>query len=324
MALIRNDFTRWIVKESTELFYDTYQAVPEVWTSLFTERDITTPYVHTNTVLGMGDLEEKKEGEPLAYDQPTLGWEVLGRVRTFGKGIAFSMELYQDTQVRNLFFDLVQQLASAYPRTRDRYFAQFFNYGALTSGHEVFNATIPGLMSDPTGNFIYDSKPFFADAANPHPLKETDKTIQNYFALPLTYENLVLVYTHATTKNNIDESGNKIILRPDTLVVPPALEIPALKILTAEFLPSESGTPSIRNPLYKKFRVIVWHHLTDDDGWFLVERGKGLKALNRMNLEIDFYVDEDTRQYKGNVLCRFGGYVDNCRYTIACNTPQSL
>ena len=162
MALVRNDFTRWIVRESTQLFYDSYTAVPEVWSGLFEERDVATPYIHTNSIIGLGDLEERKESEPTPYDQPTLGWEVYGRVRTFAKGISFSMELYTDTQAQGLFFDLVRQMADNYPRTRDRFFARFFNEGAKLAGHEVFDATLPGILPDPTGKFIYDGKPFFA------------------------------------------------------------------------------------------------------------------------------------------------------------------
>lgn len=323
MALVRNDFTRWIVRESTQLFYDSYTAVPEVWTGLFEERDVATPYIHTNSIIGLGDLEERKESEPTPYDQPTLGWEVYGRVRTFAKGVSFSMELYSDTQAQGLFFDLVRQLADNYPRTRDRFFARFFNEGAKLAGHEVFDATLPGVLPDPTGKFIYDGKPFFADAGNLHPLKMAAGGIQNYFALPLTYENLKTVYTHMTTANNVDEAGNKIVLQPDVLLVPPQLEMEALQILNAEYLPNASGTPSIKNPMYRRFRVVVWHHLTDPDGWFLLQRGKGLKALNRQSLAIDFWQDSDTEEYKGKVVCRFGGYVDNCRFTTACNTPQS-
>jgi hypothetical protein len=274
-------------------------------------------------MLGTGDLLPKKEAEPFSFDQPSLGWEYAGRVHTFGRGIEFSMELYEDTQFRNWFLELVSRIAQAYPRTRDRYYAQFFNNGALTAGHQVFDASIPGVYTDPTGKFVYDGKPFFADNANPHPLKMTALTVQNYFPLTLDYANLVTVWRYMVTRNNIDEQGNKIVLQPHTLLVPPSLTLQAMEVLNSKFLPHTDTTPSIPNPLFHRFALVEWPALTAEDGWFLVQRGQGLHALNRKDLEIDAWIDTETKTYKALVNCRFGGYVDDVRYVVACNTPQA-
>lgn len=323
MAMLRSDFTRLIVNEGIELFWKEYQEVSPVWTNFFRERPTTTPLYRSSTMIGVGDLMPKKEAEPFSFDQPSMGWEYAGRVHTFGKGIEFSMELYEDTQFRGWFLELVAKIAQAYPRTRDRFFAQYFNHGALLTGHPVFNASIPGLYTDPTGNMVYDGKPFFADAANPHPLKMAGMPIVNYFPLELTHENLTTVWRHMVTRNNRDENGNKIVLRPDTLLIPPSLLLKAMEILDSKFMPSMTGTPSIPNPLYRRFAVVEWPELEHEEGWFLLERGRGMHALNRKDLEIDAWVDPETKTYKALVNCRFGGYVDDIRYGCACNTQQS-
>lgn len=322
--LMRTDFTQQVLRQAVTLFFQNYDEVAPVWEGLLNHRDVTQPVVQSATMLGMGDLEEVREGETLTYDKPSLGWSNSGLSRSFGKGLSFSKELYDDTQWTNMFFELVRQTAANYPRTRDRFYARYFNNGALLTGHEVFNASLPGVYDDPTGNFIYDGKPFFADAGNAHPTKMSNQKIVNYFALPLTIDNLKLVYTHMITSNATDEQGNRIMLRPDTLVVPPELAIEAEEILSAQFMPCTTGTPSIKNVMYNKFDIVVWHHLTAADGWFLMTRKKGITALTRSKPEIDVWYDQETRAYKATIYCRFGGMVDDPRYVIGCNLPQTL
>lgn len=325
MAMLRNDFTRLLTNRATEIFWENYKEVAPVWRNFFSEVNIETPYVEKQSMLGMGDLVEKPENTAFAYDTPSMGWPILGSVRSYGKAVAFSAELYSDTQFMGLFTDLVAQISQNYPRTRDRFYAQFFNKGALEAGDRVFDATVPGVKTDATGGFIYDGKPLFADADNGHPaLMNQGQTYANYAALELTQENLEAVYKKMTIDNAYDEQGNKIILRPDTLVVPQELELKAIGILNAEYTATSAGVAStIRNPMYRRFQLVVWPHLTDADGWFLIQRGYGFKALLRQDPIIDVWVDNETKQYRGSVFCRFGGYVDNWRYAFACNTPQA-
>lgn len=324
MALQRTDFTQALVKKGYEVFWDEYPEVQDVWTGLFAEENVTTPYVERSSMIGLGDLEEKQEGEPFSYDRPADGWPVLGRVRTFGRAIAFSMELYEDTQIENLFSQTVAQWAQSYQRTRDRWYARFFNEGAWTNGSPVFDNTVPGVKVDPTGRFIYDGKPFFTDSANPHPTKLSDIVIANYFPLELTHENFQLVYKHMTLNMSYDEKGDEIDLVPDTLLIHPNLRFKAQEILASEFLPNSATTPSIRNPLRRIVpNVIEWRRLKDENGWFLLMRQRGMKALNRKELVLDVWEDPETKEVKANVNCRYGGYIDNCRYGVACNVSQT-
>lgn len=325
MALLRTDFTRLLQQQATEIFWENYTEVAPVWRNFFSETNITTPYVEKQSMLGMGDLVEKPENEPFVYDTPTMGWPILGSVRSYGKAVSFSAELYDDTQFRGLFTDMVQQIAQNYGRTRDRFYAQFFNNGAFATGDRVFDATVPGVKQDATGGFIYDGRPLFAQESNGHPaLMNQGQTYANYAALSLTQANLEAVYKKMTIDNAYDEQGNKIILRPDTLVVPQELELHAQGILNAEYTATDSGVAStIRNPMYRRFRIVVWPHLTDPDGWFLIQRGQGFKALLRQDPLINVWYDDETMQWRGSVWCRFGGYVDNWRYAFACNTPTA-
>lgn len=324
MALMRTDFTQQLVKHGYEVFWDNYPEIQDVWTTLFREEDTGKPFVERASMIGLGDLEEKPESEPFSYDQPADGWPVLGRVRTFGRAIKFSMELYEDTQIEQLFEQAIAQWAQSYQRTRDRWYSRFFNEGAYTDGSEIFDNTVPGVKVDPTGQMIYDGKPFFTDAANPHPTKLSDITMSNYFPLELTFENFITVFKHMTLNNSYDEKGDEIDLYPDTLLIHPNLRFKAQEILGSEFLPHTETTPSIKNPLRRIVpNIIEWRRISDPNGWFLLQRQRGMVALNRKNLNLDVWVDPETKEVKASVDCRFGGYVDNHRYGISCNMPQS-
>jgi len=325
MAFERTDFTRLLQRRIVEMFWENYTEVDPVWMSLFTEDKTDEPFVEKQSMLGMGDLEEKKENEAFAYDTVSEGWPIIGSVKSFGKATAVSYELYKDSEFRNLFGDFVQQMAENYPRTRDRYFANVFNNGALLTGTKELDGTVPGVKIDPTRGLLYDGKPLFAGVGNGHPaLMNQGQTYANYLPLTLTLENLNTVYDMMTIDNAYDEQGNKIVIRPDTLVVPQALRSTAMQVLSTQYMPTSSGVSSTKiNPLYKAFDIIVWPHLTDRNGWFLVERRKGLKVLNRQAPTIDVWQDDETKQFKASIYTRYGCYADNWRYVFACNTPQS-
>lgn len=326
MAMLRNEFTAALLRQGTEIFWDAYDAMPDVWTGLFTEKTISGAYVDSTSMAGMGDLVEKKENEPLTYETPADGWPFFGTVKTYGKALAWSMELYEDNTIQGLFEQQVREWAEGYKRTRDRYYVRFFNEGALLNGSPVFDQTIPGVRVDPNGGKIYDGKPFFAAAADPHPARHCSMVGVNYAPLPLTMDNLIDVYKTMTlpAKNAHDELGNEIIIQPDTLLIPPSLRFTAMQILAAEYLPHTATTPSIPNPLRSlNLALIEWPRLSDADGWFLLQRGKGLRALNRKMPAVDVWIDQETKQVKASVIARWGGYVDNWRYTFACNIPQS-
>jgi len=331
MAMKRTDFTKYLLKLGYEVFWDNYDEIGSVWEQLVDEEDTDKPYVERMSMSGLDDLEEKGEDEPIKYDKMADGWPILGKVRTFAKGIAFSMELYEDTQIEQLFSQAVASWSKAYTRTRDRFYARFFNEGALLSGSDVFDNSIPGVKLDPTGKFIYDGKPFFADAGNPHPLRHSPDTIVNYAPLPIdesvsldvATQNLIDVYQKMTIDNAKDEKGDEILVTPDTIVIPPALKFRVNQILNSDYFPKLDSTPSAINPLKGMLDVVVWPRLKDPTGWFLVERKRGLKALNRKDVTIDVWEDPETKQIKASVVCRFGGYVEDVRYTFGCNIAQS-
>lgn len=86
--------------------------------------------------------------------------------------------------------------------------------------------------------------------------------------------------TYALTKDNVatvreammaftDDTGNKVGVIPNALIVPPGLEDEALVIVGSQLDPN-SGNNAI-NPQSGRFQVYTWHYLTDSNAWFMVD-----------------------------------------------------
>ena len=325
MAVERNDFTEAIRKSGYEWYWEEYEEINTTYQELFTEKDITAPYIKEVSSTGMGDLKEKPESEPIQEAAPQEGFPIYGKVRTFASKVSWSMELYDDSQVESLFQDTVSSWGRSVPRTKDRWYAQFFNYGGYTAGHSVFNNSLPDILVDSSGDLIYDGYPLFTLTNNARSSMGGETYFNSGGALDLDATNLQAVYQAMTATNNRDEKDDEIIIEPNILLIPPGLKFIADELLQYEKQNTDfmlyKDKPSIA--LAGKITPVVWPRLTDTDAWFLLEKQKGLIALNRMEEQIDFYKDNETKAYVASILVRFGGYVNNWRYMYGSNLATS-
>lgn len=325
MAVERNDFTEAIRKQGYAWYWENYDEIPTTYQEIFAEEDMSGAYVQETSAVGLNDLKEKPESEPLQEDTPMEGYPIYGKCRTFGSKVSWSMELYEDSQVEGLFQKTVQSWARSVPRTKDRWYSNFFNYGGYTAGNDIFNNSIPDIVTDPSGNLIYDSKPLFNLSGNTRKSKKGG-TYYNGFALDLDASNLLHVYKHMTQTNNRDEKDDEIILEPDTLLVPSSLKFTAQELLQYENQFTTNFLMEVSKPLNLlkgKLDIIVWPRLSDSDAWFLLCRKQGLKAMNRMSDQIDFYRDPDTKAYIATIVVRWGGYANNWRFLTGSNFATS-
>lgn len=325
MPVERNDFTEAIKRQGYTWYWENYNEVETTYQNIFAEEELTAAYTQETSAVGLNDLKEKLESEPVQEDSPMEGYPIYGKARSFGAKLSWSMELYQDEQIPGLFQKAVQSWAKSVPRTKDRWYSGFFNYGGITAGNAIFNNTIPDIITDPSGNLCYDGKPFFNLTGNTRASKKGG-TYYNGFALNLDASNLLHVYAHMTATNNRDEKDDEIILEPDILVVPTSLKFKAQELLQYENTYTKDFLTTVSAPLTLlkgKITPVVWPRLSDTDAWFLGCRGQGIKALNRMSDQIDFYRDPDTKAYIATIVVRFGGYVNNWRFWCGSNFATS-
>jgi len=300
-------------------YFESYPEVPPKYQAIFDVVPSDAAYDQYTTAIGLGELLEKPEGENIQADAPMEGYTVVCKNRSFARRVPFTYETVQDAKkIGNLLSTTVGTWGRYLPITKEKFYAKFFNYGAYTAGQDVFNNTITGVVTDPTGNLIYDGKSFFNDA---HPDK-VGNTYDNYYAsTALTADNLKTVYLAYTTTNNRDERGEIIDLSPDILLIPPALKFTAQEILMTD---REVGT--INNTINTMRNIVTpmeWSYLTDTDGWFLGKLKMGLMATDREAPSLDFYQDEENLNFFARIFTRFGGAVTQWRYWIGCNISTS-
>lgn len=321
----RDSFTEGIKADMYAYGFNKYDSLPTVHDKVFEVVGSDKAYEQSTLVLDAGSLVEKKPKAKIDFENAMEGFTIRGKNRTFGKGIEFEMELVEDMpkeKIANIVTAYAMQWAERLVQKKEEFAASFFNYGGYTAGHEIFNATITGVVTDPSGNLCYDGKPLFNLSNNLRPLYPGDTAAYyNGIASALSAATLETLFLRMVSTNNVDSRGKKIALRPDTLLVPSALTFTADNILKATNITASPNNDI--NPMQNIVQKLEWQYLTSTTAWFIGKLGKGLKFHNRKPLTFDFYRDEETGSYKALCMARFGAHVYDWRYWHGSNAATS-
>jgi hypothetical protein len=317
----RNQFTELIKKDMYLYGIEAYENVPSVYDKIFEVRPSDAAFENKTNAIGMGKLSEKKEGEKIVFSNPLEGFTIYTKNRTFGDGVEYTFETVEDApkeKVANMVRDFAKTYGDAYIRTKEQYAARIFNEGGLLDGSDIFNATITGIVDDPTGDFVFDNKPFFNLSNNLRPLYKGGPGVKyNGLALALTSPNLQTAYNLMTIENNRNSRNEIVAVMPDTLLIPPSLRFTAKTILeTEKIIGSNNNDINVTQNL---ITPVEWHYLTDPDAWFLGAKNMGLVWYDRMPLTFDFWQDMDTKGYKATVIARWGVEVNDWRWWTGSN-----
>nr|MDQ3022753.1 Mu-like prophage major head subunit gpT family protein [Bacteroidota bacterium] len=312
MVTLRADFIGALKVDLYGTFFETYQRFDTMYDKIFEVVPSTGAYAQSFVTTGMGDLLERPEGDDIVFEKLGGGRMVIGKNRTFSKGIEITQETIEDSSeevIRNLVTDKISIVAESYVRSKEKWAARFFNKGGIVLGDNIFNNTVAGI-TDPTGNLTYDGKPFFNLAGNPRS-SLGGGTYFNGHALALSAANLQAVYTNMVGNANRDENDDFIDVKPTTLLIPPGLHFTAKPILESEkVLGSNNNDP---NPVANLVNLMEWSYLTDADAWFLGVPKRGLKWTDRRKPVIDIYQNPINRNYLVTVDARWGAWMDNFR-----------
>lgn len=323
MATERSGFPELLKKTAYQYFFEEYDRHDPVYPKLFRVDPSTGAYEQTTTAIRTSTLREKKEGSEILLSNPLEGFTVYGKNRTFTDSIELTLELVEDTpteKIMNILADVARGWGEGVIISKEQYAAKFFNYGGYTAGHDVFNNSITGTVTDPTGDLCYDGKPFFNLSNNTRSSKGGG-TYYNGLASALSSANLQTAYNLMTNTNNRNEKDEIVAIKPNVLVIPPALRFTAKNILEADKIVG-SGNNDI-NPTQNLVTPIEWHYLSDADAWFLGVAGKGLVWQERKQPLIQSYQDEKTKNYYVTIIARWGARMENWRYWIGSQFSTS-
>lgn len=303
--------------------FESYDMVEAVYPKIFRVENSDSSFEQKTSGIGMGMLSERKEGADILESNPLEGYTVYGKNRTFSDEFSLTAEFVEDTpasKIANIMQDLARGWGDGVIRSKETFAAKFFNYGGLTAGHEVFNNTITGVVTDPTGDLAYDGKPFFNLSGNTRSSK-MGGTYYNGLASSLSSTNLQTAYNLMTTTNNRNERDEIVSIMPNVLVIPPALRFTAKTILESEAIVGSANNDI--NVTQNMLAPIEWHYLTDTDAWFIGAAQKGLVWQERKPFTIDFYQNEVNKKYYATIDARWGARMENWRYWVGSNFSTS-
>lgn len=326
MPQTRSDFEASVNQQINEVLFENYKPLNEMFRYYLNVVPMPAgAYVKSNSMVGLGMLEEKPEGQDIAEDSISQGYTTAGKARTFAKTVRFSKESVRDDQARVTqdVFDFGQSWAAAYQRTRENLASKIFNFGAFTSGHDIFDNNIPGVFDWSPGKFIYDGKPLFAASGNNHPLKESTTTCYNSLgATAFSATNFATAYSLLVETNCVDERGEKFTCNPNLLMVGSfANEQTAWTTLYS----TQVGlTNNADNPWRSKAIQLIRNPFIPANSWVLMDTTMPfVDFLERQIPEIRVWTDNDNLDMCVSVDARFGIHVRNWRAAVASYLPTS-
>jgi len=244
-------------------------------TSILASRPIEGVWDKEYSVVPIGELEGREEGEDIPQKNMTMGYTCYGAIAIEATGkVGLTKLLKQRSNEFKAAGGAVDEpkFAGHIADTASRGFlirrnqrwrklaARIFNYGAVQAGHVFFNQRTRCQMSDvPDSNLIYDGCPLFAQPAVAHPSYASGATVGpgtapvgnyidyvmsiadtggyfNAFQYPPSYWALKRVVSHFINNMQFDENDEREEDKPDTLVVSSYNIMTWLEILESKFI----------------------------------------------------------------------------------------
>ena len=289
MAISRAQLLKELLPGLNALFGLEYKKYGEEHKEIFEQETSERSFEEETKLSGFSAAPVKNEGSALAYDNAQEAWTARYNHETIAMGFSITEEAMEDNLYDSLSSRYTKALARAMAYTKQVKAAAILNNGfssAVTygDGQALFSTAHP-LVSGGTNS----NRP--ATAAD---LNET------------SLEAAVIQIAAWT-----DERGLLIAAKPRKLVVPPALQFVATRLLETELRvqTSDNDVNALKtmNSIPEGFTIN--HYLTDTNGWFLLtDVPNGLKHFVRTPMQTGMDADFDTgnARYKARERYSFG------------------
>lgn len=270
-----------------KIFMDEYNAPEGQRENLFGIEKSNKATEYDLGIGGTGDLVEF-DGT-IAYDDFKQQYRVTYTHKEWVKGMKIERKLVDD-DLYSIINKRPQALAMVAKRTMEKQSASVFN--------NAFNSSI---FSGGDGLSLCNSSHTFVGVSSTNSNSGTT-------ALSAT----AVEATRLLMRTFTDETGNLLISRADTLLVPPALEETAWEIVNS----SGKLDTSDNNPNFSKgkYKIISWDWLSDSNNWFMMDSRMMkmyLKWFQRVPTEFNKDKDFDTYLSKWSVYSRYSfGFSD--------------
>lgn len=294
-ALSRAQLLKELLPGLNALFGLEYKKYPDEHTQIFDVENSERSFEEETKLSGFGMAQVKAEGDSITYDSGQEAWTARYTHETIAMGFSITEEAMEDNLYDSLSARYTKAMSRSMAYTKQTKAAAILNNGFSASytygdGKRLFATDHPlvsgGTNSNRPANFVDLSETALEDA-----------TIQ------------IAAW--------VDERGLLISSRPTKLIIPPALQFEAHRILQSTL---RVGVADNDANALKDMGVIgavnVNHYLTDTDAWFLkTDVPNALKMFNRVALATKMDGDFDT----GNVR-----YKARERYSFGVSDPLGI
>jgi hypothetical protein len=289
MAISRAQLLKELLPGLNALFGLEYARYGEEHKEIYETETSERSFEEETKLSGFTAAPVKNEGSAIAYDNGQEAWTARYTHETIAMGFSLTEEAIED----NLYDSLSARYTKALARSM-----------AYTKQVKAANVINNGFTAGYTGG---DSKTLFA---TDHPLisggtnSNTPSTQSDLNETSL--ENAVIQIAAWT-----DERGLLIAAKPRKLIVPPALQFVATRLLETELRvgTADNDINAIKNNGSIPEGYTVNHFLTDSNGWYLTtDVPNGMKQFVRtpMSTGMDGDFDTGNVRYKARERYSFG------------------
>jgi hypothetical protein len=298
MAISRAQLLKELLPGLNALFGLEYKRYGEEHKEIYETESSERSFEEETKLSGFSAAPVKNEGTAIAYDNAQEAWTARYNHQTIALGFSLTEEAVEDNLYDTLSARYTKALARAMAYTKQVKAASVLNNGFNTSGSynggdgvSLFNTAHPLVGGGSNSN----------TQSTPTDLNET------------ALENAVIQIAAWT-----DERGLLIAAQPRKLVVPPALQFVATRLLETELRVStaDNDINAIKNNGSIPEGYTINHFLTDSNAYFLTtDVPNGMKHFERIPLSTSMDGDFDT----GNVR-----YKARERYSFGWSDPLGM
>lgn len=274
-----------------KIFFETYDELPEQYARIYNMHTSTKAVEHDWGMGAFGDWQHRtSQFDTVAYETLSPGLDRTYIHEAYTQGFKVTREMYDDDQYRQM-----NKMPQAMARS-----------GRAKVEKDAMIPLLKGFDADAP---IYDGQPLFSDA---HPLLDSNATVSNLATGELNEANLKKALK--IMRETLDEAGNLIQFKATKLIVPPALEDTAVRVLKSSNLPG--GELNDTNQFLSGYgiEIVVMDYLSEaaggsDTAWFLQDGSR--HELNffwriRPEFKWDESFDDFVAKYRGYMRYSFG------------------
>ena len=296
MAISRAQLLKELLPGLNALFGLEYAKYGEEHKEIYETETSERSFEEETKLSGFSAAPVKNEGSAIAYDNGQEAWTARYNHETIAMGFSLTEEAIEDNLYDSLSARYTKALARSMAYTKQVKAAAVLNNGFSSTytggdGVALFSASHP-LVSGGTNSNI---------PSTPADLNET------------SLEAAVIQISLWT-----DERGLLIAAKPKKLIVPPALQFVATRLLETELRvgTNDNDINALKNNGSVSEGYTINHFLTDTNAWFLTtDVPNGMKHFVRTPLQQSMDGDFDT----GNVR-----YKSRERYSFGWSDPLGM